>query len=125
MIEYSEYKNLIDILDNSENVNSTAYEDLMKKEQNVLSTVNHVVKHIQDKKEDQFMNMRLEHIIQDFFMVWPKIVSDLTHVKSISEMYDVFTKENRIIYCGIMLIIVSIIMHLFQTTNIDNKINGK
>ena len=53
MLEYSEYKSLMDILDRSNTENS--YQDLMKKEEKVLDTVNNVIKHYKDTDIKNFI----------------------------------------------------------------------
>ena len=115
-MEYSEYKSLVDILSETDNINSTTYEDLMSKEKNVLSTVNHVVKHISDKKikSGQFKDMSIEYITKQFFLIWPEIVHDLSNAKTMEEYYLSLFKDDRMIYYGISLIIISFLLFYIQ-----------
>ena len=115
-IEYSEYKSLVDILDKS---SDSAYEELMAKEKNVLSTVNHVVKYIKDreKKNSQFVNKSLSEIAERFFLIWPVILKDMSDAKSPSEMYDALVKEDRVIYYGILLIVIGLLLFMISSVN--------
>jgi len=115
-MEYSEYKSLVDILNESDNINANTYEDLMSKEKNVLSTVNHVVKHIQDKdlKAGQFKDMSIEYIAKRFFLIWSEIIHDLSNAKTPQEYYLSLFKDDRMIYYGISLIIISFILFYIQ-----------
>ena len=110
-IEYAEYKSLVEILGASE-TSDTTYEDLMKKEENVLSTVNHVVKHIQDKdiKSKQFIDMSVDTIVQRFFLLWPEMLKDFYASKTSSEIIHSLTKDDRIIYWGLLLIGIGLFM---------------
>jgi hypothetical protein len=115
-MEYSEYKSLVDILSETDNINSTTYEDLMSKEKNVLSTVNHVIKHINDKnlKAAQFKDMSIEYIFKRFFLIWPEIIHDLSNAKTTQEYYLYLVKDDRMIYYGISLIIISFLLFYIQ-----------
>lgn len=114
-ISYSEYTSLVDILEKS---NDQTYEDLMKKEKNVLSTVNNVVNHIQSReaKSDQFVNHTLSDIVMNFFLVWSNLFSDLSKSKTFPEMVDSLNKEHRIIYIGIFFIICAFLMFLVESS---------
>jgi hypothetical protein len=111
-IEYSEYKSLIDILESTTNDNSSAYEDLMSKEKNVLSTINHVVKHINDKdiNSQEFISTSIQDIFYRLFIILPDIANDLIRTKNISEIIQSLTKDDRIIYIGVIMILISIFM---------------
>ena len=112
-IIYSEYKSLIDILsESSTNENANTYQDLMQKESNVLSTVNQVVKNIQDKKikSNQFVEMNINDIVQKFFLIWPDILLEIYQIKNPKDILDIITKDDRVIYLGIMMIIIGCFM---------------
>jgi hypothetical protein len=90
----------------------------MSKEKNVLSTVNHVVKHIQDKAivKKSFKDTSIDEIVKNFFMVWPDIIKDFNNVKTPEEFYRAFIKDDRVIYYGIMLIIVALLLFFLQSS---------
>lgn len=113
MIEYSEYKSLVDILEKSDNHENT-YQEVMNKETNVLKTINNVVNYYRDVdiKERQFVNMNISYVVYRFFNIWGDIFKELvnTDPKKLS-LLDVFTKDDRLIYIGVMLILISIFLY--------------
>lgn len=116
MLDYSEYKSIIDILDKSELDDS--YKDLMKKEEKVLDTVNHVVNSYNDKKvkKKQFIHMSIYEIYNLFFLEWPAFMKDLTKATSINDVFKLVLKNNRIIYIGIILVFTSVILFFIDNS---------
>lgn len=116
MLEYSEYKSIIDILDKSELDDS--YKDLMKKEDKVLDTVNHVVNSYNDKKikRKQFIHMSLYEIYNLFFLEWPSFMKDVTKATSLNDVFKLMIKNNRIIYLGCILVFVSFILFFIDSS---------
>lgn len=124
MIEYSEYKSLVDILAKSENHENT-YQEVMNKETNVLDTVNNVVNYYKDIdiKEKQFVNMNISYVVYRFFNVWGELFKDLVNgdMKNVNLM-DIFTKDDRLIYIGAMLVLISVFLYYIEITkSIDIK----
>lgn len=115
MLEYSEYKSLIEVLDKSEDT----YKDLMKKEDKVLDTVNAVVNHYKDKKHKQsaFLHMSLTEIYHMFFIEWPAFWIDIKKVQSMQDMIDIVMKNNRLIYIGIVCVIAAMILFFVETSS--------
>lgn len=111
-LEYAEYKSLIDILEASSNENAPTYEDLMKKEQNVLSTVNHVVNSVRDRQADSFVDKTVEHVFEQFFLTFPVILRDIASSRSIVELIEAASKEDRLVYLGIGLVVLSLLTYL-------------
>lgn len=111
-LEYAEYKSLIDILEASSNENASTYEDLMSKEKNVLSTVNHVVNTIRDRREDRFVDKRVDHVFEQFFLTWPVMIKELLSARSLSDVVSAMNKDDRAIYFGIGLVVLSILTYL-------------
>jgi hypothetical protein len=109
MIEYSEYTGLVDILDKSEN---DSYSQLMKKEDKVLDTINNVVKYYKDEdtKEYEFVNKPIIEIFLSFFNTFIDIYTELLNMKKDSNIITIFTKEDRMIYIGILLIVISLFL---------------
>lgn len=106
MLEYSEYQDLVDILSRSNVENS--YQDLMKKEDKVLDTVNSVVKYYKENKHDQyFFNRKVIEIVLGFFDEWSKIIQEIINGKfTLSSILSI----NRTIYVGMMIIILALIL---------------
>ncbi len=115
-ISYSEYTSLVDILQKSD---EDVYEEVMKKEKNVLSTIDHVVNHIKenDIKSDQFINLSLSHVVDKFLLLIPEIIKEMSTVRSIQDLIKVISKEDRIIYIGIMLIIIALFIFLVESSS--------
>ena len=113
-LEYSEldqkdqteldYNKVTEILDRTNHDNT--YADLMEKEKTVLSAVNSIVKTYKDNElgDSEFVNMRLSFIAQRFFIVMQDIIQDITDRKI---DLDTFTKEDRLFYVGIFMILVA------------------
>lgn len=114
-ISYSEYSSLVDILEKS---NDQTYEELMKKEKNVLSTVNNVVNHIKSReaKSDQFVHSSISDVVMNFFLFWPNLFNDLGKVKTYPDLLDSITKDNRIIYIGMSFIVCAFLMFLVESS---------
>ena len=110
-IQYAEYKELVDILERSNPEHS--YQDLMKKEEKVLDTVNNIVKYYTDydTKENEFINQRLSVIIHRFFTTWLEIFRDIQNKQNIKT---VFTKDDRMFYVGMMLMLVSVFLYIVR-----------
>lgn len=116
MLDYSEYKALVDILDKSE-LDET-YKELMKKEDKVLDTVNSVVNHYKERKQakKQFINMSIYEIYNLFFLEWPLFIMDLYKVKKLDDFIVVVSKGNRLIYIGVMLVLISFILFFVENS---------
>ena len=116
MLQYSEYKSLVDILEKSNNYDGT-YQELMSKEEKVLDTVNKVIQVYKDDdirkiKFKSFLDYSIHEIIFKFFNVWTDMFKELVAHENI---LDVIQKEDRLIYIGMMLIVLSL---CFYFTNI-------
>lgn len=114
MIEYSEYKSLVDILSKSDVSNT--YEDLMKKESSVLNTVNHVTQHIQDThaKHKQFIHLSLYEVFMLIFLEIPKLVEDIIQLKDIEQLPEMLTKNHRIIILGVLCTMLAIFLFFIE-----------
>ena len=110
-LEYSEYQSVIDILKKSDQNN--VYQDLMKKEEKTLDSINKVVKYYKDNdyKNKEFLNMSFWELTIRFGEIWPEIWNDIisSDPKYISFL-NIFIKDDRPIYIGVLLIIISIFL---------------
>lgn len=108
-ISYSEYKSILDIAQSPNQDNS--YQELMKKEENTLNTVNNVIKYYQDRdiKSKQFVNLSFYEMAIRMTEIWTDIYSDILNWKDTknNNIMDVIFKEDRSIFIGIFLIITS------------------
>jgi hypothetical protein len=110
-LEYSEYQSVVDILGKSDQ--SNVYQDLMKKEEKTLDSVNKVIKYYKDNdyKSKEFLYMSFWELTIRFGEIWPELWSDITSSdpKNIS-FFNIFMKDDRPIYIGILLIIISVFL---------------
>lgn len=115
-IEYSEYKEVLDVLKRDDVDNS--YQDLMKQEEKTLNTINNVIKYYRDDEliDGQLVNQSVHTIFMRFFDVWNQIMEELLKIKTYNDFIVIFTKEDRLIFIGISLIIVAIIIIFIQNS---------
>lgn len=116
-IEYGEYTEIIDII-NRTNVEDS-YQDLMKKEDKVLDTVNNVVKIYRDEdiKSGEFIHQGIDTIIYRFFDVWKDIIDDFTSNKNYKYL-DIITKDDRPIYIGISMMMIALFLFLIESSRL-------
>jgi hypothetical protein len=74
--------------------------------------VNNVIKYYNDNeiKDQELINMPIKFIIEQFFVTWMAILNDLYNFKELS--LNIFMKDNRLFYIGMMLVIISIFLLL-------------
>lgn len=109
-IAYSQYKEVLEIAQRTDVENS--YEDLMKKESDVLDTVNNVVKYYRDNDihEAEFIHQSIVHIIYRFSTVWKEVIEEATTVSSYHDLIEIVSKNDRPIYLGISLILLALFL---------------
>lgn len=117
MLEYSEYKSLVDILEKGDM--DETYKELIKKEDKVLDTVNAVVNHYKDKKYKQrmFLHISLQELYTLFFLEWPMMIRDLSNAKSMDDYIKAFLVNNRPLYIGIMCVLVGMFLFFVQNSS--------
>lgn len=114
MLEYSEYKDVVDILSRTNHENS--YSDLMNKETKVLDTVNAVVKTYRDRqiKNIEMINRPIAENISRYWLDMNLMVKELMDLKSLSSIPTILTRGDRVIYMGLMLIVFSVILFFVE-----------
>ncbi len=115
-LEYGEYKDLIDTLEQS-NVEDS-YQKLMGKEDKVLDTINRSIKFYRDEKQKkkEFIHLDIIEIVMRFINNWIEIIQELIEINNISDLPNIFLDKDRAFYVGIMLIVVSILIYLIEIT---------
>ena len=108
MLQYSEYKSLVNLLEKSNDYDGT-YQELMGKEEKVLDTVNKVIQVYKDDdirklKYKNFLDYSIHEAIFKFFFVWIDMFRELVAQENI---FNVIQKEDRLTYIGMMLILLS------------------
>jgi tetrahydromethanopterin S-methyltransferase subunit A len=105
-----EYSKLVNLLNKSDQ--SQVYEELMKKEDHVLDTINRVVNfsNEKEKKSSEFLNKSINEHVHHFFWTMNNILADLSKVKNIQNFRKVLFKDDRQIYIGILLVIIALFL---------------
>lgn len=105
-IEYGEYKQIVDILDRSNQDN--VYQDLMNKEERTLDTINKVIKYYRDNdyRSKQFLHMNFMEMMIRFSEVWTEILNETTDHKM--SLFTIFLHGDRPIYLGVLLVLVGL-----------------
>lgn len=114
MLEYSEYKSLLEILkEDKDSIEDDRYTKLMAKEEKVLDTTNNVIKLYRDKqyKKKDFLHSSLYEIYHSLFLELPLLASDMGSVRNLEGFLKVLNKNNRLVYIGVILVILSFIMY--------------
>ena len=114
MLEYAEYKDVIEVLGRSNQ--DDVYQDLMKKEVNVLDTVNAVVKTYKDKNitSKEFINRTLMENISRFWLDMNLMIKELFDIADVKEIPRILSKKDRIIYLGFICIFLAIIFFFVE-----------
>jgi hypothetical protein len=116
-IEYGEYKEVLDVVQR-ENVED-AYQDLMKKENDVLTTVNNVVKYYRDKdiSDGEFVNQSISSISERLVGVWFEVITDIASATSLHDVITTLTKNDHPIYLGITLVVIALFLFLIESSS--------
>lgn len=114
----TEYSKLTALLQNKTASKDEIYLELVNKEKNALTTINRVVDHEQRKQYDDslFYNLPLLTVLALFINNWRNIFLELATMQhyDVAAVYDVFTKKDRKIYVGLMLLIVTFFMYMMD-----------
>jgi hypothetical protein len=79
------------------------------------------------RKKEQYdkriYNLSIKNLFENFFTVWTQIINDMTNLiyendnnKSWNNYIRILTKDDRIIYVGIMFVLVGLIMYFIFLT---------
>jgi hypothetical protein len=118
-VQYSDYKSFIDTLTSSNH--DFTYQNMIEKEEKVLDTMNNVIKYYNDNqtKEKEFVNQSMMYIATRLFTVWNDIFADVIKLNSLSlsTIVDIFMKDDRLVYIGITLLIISVMLYYLKLTS--------
>lgn len=116
-IDYSEYKEVLDVVQR-ENVED-AYQDLMKKEKDVLQTVNNVVKYYRDKdiNDGEFINQSISAISERLVGVWYEVITEIASADTLYDVITTITKKDHPIYLGISLVFIALFLFLVESSS--------
>lgn len=121
MDKYNDFLKVIQNKYNNVNLNADSiYDELVKKENNILKTINRVIDFEKDKEnKKKFLNLPLSKIYKNIFHNLNKILEELLKTKNLTtkKFKKIILKEKRIIYLGILLIIIAIYLSLIELSD--------
>lgn len=114
MLDYAKYEDVVDILSKSNH--DSSYQELMGKEQNVLDTVNAVVKNYRDRhiNNKEFINRSIMENISRFWMDMNLMIKELLDIVSFNDVPKILSKGERIIYFGCICIFLAVIFFFLE-----------
>ena len=112
-MDYNNFKKLLD-KSNPDHL----YEELMKKEERLLQTMNRVVDYSNKKELEskEFVNMPVKDASSNFMLGVIAMINDLTKVKDGQQLMQIVMTTERIIYIGIILVIISMFLFFIQSS---------
>lgn len=96
------------------------YDEIMKKEKNVKEIIDRVIDHEKQKELNKlFVNTSFSDISLNIFKVLNDILEDFTKSKKLSlkKLKKILSKEKRIIYVGIFMIVCAIFLALIEISD--------
>lgn len=96
------------------------YDEIMKKEKNVKEIIDRVIDHEKQKELNKlFVNTSFSDILLNIFKVLNDILEDFTKSKKLSlkKLKKILSKEKRIIYVGIFMIVCAIFLALIEISD--------
>lgn len=120
---YNSYDDIMKIVENTdENVNNKdfdlqtedIYHKLMKKEEKVLDVLNDIHKQKQENSLYYFMNTPIHVILQKIVITLRIISNEVYHSKDILEIIQIISKKERLIYTGVIFIIVGVVLTIIN-----------
>lgn len=103
------YNDLLMLLESDDNAKKDVYSKLMDQEKEVLRTLS-LASNISKDKEivtNMFLNMSIADLMAKFAFTWQNIFNELIIEKQFKILPMVLFKQERKIYVGMMLIIIS------------------
>lgn len=111
-----EYRQLMDAIQGRGRFGPEVYGNLMNTEERVLDTVDRVVNdaRLQRVTRASFLNMSLLEIAGRTADVLRAVYLDLFAVRSVHDFVKAFTKKDRRIYLGLVLIVIASLLVLLE-----------
>jgi predicted RNase H-like HicB family nuclease len=110
MLEYTEYKDLAQILSRSDVSNT--YQDLMQKETQVLETVNAVVKNYEENNPSKptVFQMSVVDLFSNCVREINATFRDVVGLQkmSLDSVIHVLVRGERMVYLGLLLVLISV-----------------
>ena len=77
----------------------------------------------QDQYDKRIYNLSIKNLFENFFTVWTQIINDMTTLmydnnnnRSWNNYISILTKNDRIIYVGIMFVLIGLVMYFIFLT---------
>jgi hypothetical protein len=86
------------------------YHKLMKKEEKILNVLTDIHQQKQENTLHYFMNTPVHIILQKLISTLKKITSEMYNAKDVMDIMNIITKKDRLIYTGVIFIIIALIM---------------
>jgi len=111
-----EYAELVKIIRGDGDLDT--YSDLMNRERRVLDTVDRVVNDARLRRSEatSLPDMRLSQLVTRTMTVVVDVYRDLLRVRRLTDVPDVFTRRGRLLYVGILLVLVSLAVMVVQAS---------
>lgn len=112
-----EYQELMDIVEGrGDHKNDGTYGRLMDKERRVLDTVDRVVNdaRLQKIASKSILNMPVVDIVGRAGTSVSAIYQDILRIREPHDVITAFTKDDRRLYVGIIIVVISVIVLFFQ-----------
>jgi len=119
-----EYNELYKLITNTKPVNDSPnamYDELMQKEARLLETVDRVIEDRAEerRREKTFMDTPIKKMPLEFLRSVKGMFEDLQEVSDMKALWAIIYKDKRMIYGGILLIIVATFLMLIQVSGND------
>lgn len=107
-----DYEQLLQLLEKEDLSKDDVYQKLIAKEEKVLNTINRISESVYKQNIDRsiFYNMTLVQITVLVVNTWKRMFDDLMQVKKPIDFIHTFWKNDRKIYTGISLVLLSIML---------------
>lgn len=100
--------------------NSSIYNEILNKEENVRNTIDRVIKMKDDEKLNQlFTNTSIQNIFIKIFKILNSILDEIQNTEDLTykQFKKIIKKESRVIYIGIFLIIIAVSLLLIEISD--------
>ena len=80
------------------------------------------VQAIKDKENEKFYNLSLKNVLQNTTQTVVDIINDMVMFvnddhKTFGKLFNIFTKSDRLIYVGLVLIFLSVVLYFINVTS--------
>lgn len=101
-------------------IKDSIYDEIIKKEKNMKEIIDRVIDY--EKKQELnklFVNTRFSEIFLNIFKILNDTLDDFTKIKkmNLKKIKKIITKEKRIIYIGIFMIICALFLALIEISD--------